>query len=94
MLNSKERAHLRSLSNDLPTLFQIGKDGISEKMVKNISDCIDARELIKLRVLENSGVTAAFAAEEIALQIGAEVVFSMGSRFVLYKKAKKSKIGI
>ena len=92
MLTSKQRARLRSLSNQSETLFQIGKDGISEKMIKSINDCINARELIKLRVLESSGVTASFAAEEIASQIGAEVVCAIGSRFVLYKKAKNSKI--
>lgn len=92
MLTSKQRAKLRALSNNSETLFQIGKDGISDKMIKSISDCIDARELIKLRVLESSGVTASDAAKEIASRIGAEVVFAMGTRFVLYKKAEKSKI--
>lgn len=94
MLNSRQRASLRSLANSIDTVFQIGKDGIGEKLIKSVSDCIEARELIKLRVLENSGYTAIEAAREIAEKIDAEVVAAIGSRFILYKPSKEKKISI
>lgn len=92
MLTSKQRAYLRSLSNDYETLFQVGKDGISEQLVKSVSDCLEARELIKLRVLESSGYTPMEAATEIAEKTGAEVVMTIGSKFILYRPSKEKKI--
>ena len=95
MLNSKQRAYLRSLSQSLDTIFQIGKGGINEELCHQISNALEARELIKARVLESSGYTARDAAEEIADSIGADVVLTVGSRFVLYREStneKKKKI--
>ena len=94
MLNSRQRAALRSLANSIDTVFQIGKDGIGEKLIKSVSECIEARELIKLRVLENSGYTAIEAAREFAEKIDAEGVAAFGSRFILYKPSKEKKISI
>ena len=91
MLNSKQRAHLRSISQGLDTIFQIGKGGISEKMCTQIYNALEARELIKLRVLDNSGYTAKEAAEEIAAAIGCDVVACVGTKFVLYKESTKKK---
>lgn len=54
-MTSKERAYLKSLANKVPALYQIGKDGLGENMVKQIDDALTARELIKVHVLENSG---------------------------------------
>lgn len=95
MLNSKQRAYLRSLSQNLDTIFQIGKGGVTDEICKQIDNALEARELIKARVLENSGYTAKDAANEIADAIGCDVVSCVGSKFVLYKKSKKkSKIEI
>ena len=91
MLNSKQRAYHRSLSADLDTIFQIGKGGITEEICTQIANALEARELIKARVLDNSGYTAREAAEEIAAAIGCEVVSSVGSKFVLYKESTKKK---
>ena len=91
MLTSKERAYLRSLSQSLDTIFQIGKGGITEETVKQISNALEARELIKARVLDNSGYTAKEAANEIAEAIGCEVVSCVGTRFVLYKESTRKK---
>ena len=91
MLTSKQRAYLRSLSQNLDTIFQIGKSGISDETCKQISNALEARELIKARVLDNSGYTAKDAANEIALIIGCEVVSCVGTRFVLYKESEKKK---
>lgn len=53
-LNSKQRAYLRSLSNDLDVIVHIGKDGIGDNLVKQANDALGARELIKCRVLRKA----------------------------------------
>ena len=91
MITSKQRAYLRSLAANLDTIFQIGKGGISEEICNQLSNALEARELIKLRVLENSGYTAKEAAAEIAEAIGCEVVACVGSKLVLYKPSSKKR---
>ena len=91
MLNGKRRAFLRGMANELEPVFQVGKGGISEEMCLQISNCLEARELIKLRVLENSGYTAKEAAEEIAGKTEADVVSVVGMRFVLYRPSENKK---
>ena len=91
MITSKQRAYLRSLANGLDTIFQIGKGGISEEMCVQIANALEARELIKARVLDNSGYTAKEAANEIAAAIDCDVVSCVGTKFVLYKESVNKK---
>ena len=91
MLTSKQRAYLRSISQNLDTIFQIGKGGITAEICNQIYNALEARELIKARVLENSGYTAKEAANEIAEAIGCDVVACVGSKFVLYKESEEKK---
>lgn len=91
MLTSKQRAALRSMAANLDTIFQIGKGGISEEICNQLSNALEARELIKLRVLENSGYTAREAADEISDSIGCDVVSCVGTKIVLYRESKKKK---
>ncbi len=91
MLNSKQRAYLKSIAVHTDTIFQIGKGGINENMIEQISNALEARELIKLRVLDNSGYTSREAADEIAKEVDADVVQVVGTRFVLYRESKKHK---
>lgn len=91
MLNSKQRATLRGMAQSLDTIFQIGKGGITEETCTQIFNALEARELIKARVLDNSGYTAKEAANAIAEAIGCDVVSCVGSRFVLYKESTKKK---
>lgn len=88
MLTSKERAYLRGLANELRTIFQVGKGDISENLIEQVSGALETRELIKLRVLETSGLTAREAASEIADATGSEVVQVIGTRFVLYRESR------
>ena len=74
MLTSKQRATLRSMATELDTIFQIGKGGISEETLLQLSNALEARELIKARVLDNSGYSAKEAANEIADAIGCDVL--------------------
>ena len=54
-MTSKQRAYLRGLANSIDPIFQIGKSGLSENLLKQLDDALEARELIKINVLENSG---------------------------------------
>ena len=89
MLTSKQRAKLRALASGYDTIFQIGKGGITEETCLQIANALEARELIKARVLDNSGYTAKEAAAEIADAIECDVVSCVGTKFVLYKKSSK-----
>lgn len=91
MLTSKQRAHLRSMASTYDTIMQVGKGGVTPNIIKTISDALEARELIKLRVLENSEYTPREAAEEIAVAVNAEVVTVIGTKFVLYRESEKHK---
>ncbi len=86
MLTSKQRAYLRGIASNYETIFQVGKGGISENLIQQVKDALHKRELIKLRVLDNSMLSAREAAEEIAAQTKSEVVQVIGSRFVLFKR--------
>lgn len=92
MLNSKQRALLRGIASNYETIFQIGKGGISETLISQVDDALRKRELIKLRVLDNSMYTAREAAEEIASKTGSEVVQVIGSRFVIFKRNPKEPV--
>ncbi len=87
MITSKQRAYLRSLANGIPTICQIGKDGINDNLIKQLSDALDARELVKTHVLENSPYTAREACTELSLLLNAEPVQVIGGKFVLYRQA-------
>ena len=95
-LTSKQRAQLRGLANSIDTIVHIGKDGIGENLVKQADDALEARELIKGRVLENSMLSPREAAEALAPLTRSEVVQVIGTKFVLYRpshnKDKKDKI--
>jgi len=89
MITSKQRAKLRAIANDYDTILQIGKSGISAETVTQTSDALKARELIKLRVLNSSPLTAREAATELAEKADAQIVQVIGSRFVLYRRNPK-----
>ena len=84
-MTSKQRAYLKSLAVKLDTIFQIGKSGISEELCNQLLNALNARELIKIKTLETSPVSPREAAEEIANEIGAEVVQVIGTKIVLYR---------
>ncbi len=91
MLNSRQRAQLRGMANSYETIFQIGKGGINDQLIKQVDEALEARELIKLRVLETSPDTSRVAADTIAERVGADVVQVIGYRFILYRESKNNK---
>ena len=95
MITGKQRAYLRGLANNMDPIFQLGKNGIEETFLKQIEEALEARELIKIKVLENSGLNTREASNEICEKIGCEGIQAIGSKMVLYKKTtKKPKIEI
>ena len=87
-LTSKQRAQLRGLANSLDTILQVGKDGIGDNLIKQADDALEARELIKGRVLENNiEYDARTAAEALAKATRSEVVQVIGTKFVLYRES-------
>ena len=89
MLNSKQRAKLRGLASVEDTIFQLGKEGITENFIKAVDTALAARELIKFKVLENALLDRKAAAEEIAKATNSEVVTVIGTKIVLYRPAEK-----
>ena len=89
MLTSKQRAALRKAANGLDPVFQVGKGEIDETLIQATADCLAARELIKMKVLETSMYSAREAADALAEATGADVVQVIGSKFVLFLKKKK-----
>ncbi len=91
MLNSKQRSFLRRMANAADPIFQVGKGGIGDNLVKQFNDALEARELVKATVLKNADEGVREIAEDMAERTAAEVVQVIGSKFVLYKESKKHK---
>lgn len=89
MLTSKQRSRLRAEANQMETIIQIGKDGIGDNLIAQVDSALNARELIKLRVLENSMLSAREAAFALSDAVGCESVQIIGTRFVLYRRNPK-----
>ncbi len=90
MLNSKQRAQLRGLANTLEPIFQIGKGGVNDQLIRQVDETLEKRELIKLTTLETSPDTSREAADVIAEKTNADVVQVIGRKFVLYRRAKEN----
>ena len=95
-LTSKQRAQLRALANGIDPIVIVGKDGLGDNLIAQLNDALEARELVKGRVLETSPLTAREACEQLSKLTRSEVVQVIGSKFVLYRqshrKDKKDKI--
>ena len=84
-MTSKQRSYLKSLAVNLDTIFQIGKCGITDELCNQLLNALNARELIKIKVLETSPAPAKEASQLIADNIGAQVVQVIGTKIVLYR---------
>lgn len=89
MINSKQRAELRSKAHHIDPIFSIGKEGIGKEFIKAIDSAIEARELIKINILKNCDLYPKEAAEELSKKTRSEVVQIIGKKIVLYRKSKK-----
>lgn len=90
-ITSGQRAYLRSIAADAPTIMQIGKGGITENLMLTVSDALEARELVKMSVLENCEYTAREAAETLAQSLNAQVVSVIGRKIILFRRSTNKK---
>ena len=91
MLTGKQRAYLRGLANQKQALYQIGKNGIDENLVKMIEEALEANELVKVHVLETAPGTCRELCGQLAQALEAEAVQVIGGKFVLYKESRNKK---
>ena len=92
MLTSEQRAYLRGLSNGLDAIFHVGKGGVTPEFTDSIDKALEARELVKINVLDNNLLGSREVAHTIAARTHADVVQVIGNRFVLYRASKKPSI--
>lgn len=88
-MTSKQRAYLRGLANKVESIFQIGKSGISENLIEQLSDALEARELIKISVLESAPSSVLELGQEIAEKTDSILVQTVGNKITLYRTRKK-----
>lgn len=91
-LTKKQIKQLRALANSLKPLFYVGKNNLTEAAIKQADETIEKHELIKCAVQDGSGLTAKEAAEGLAEQLNAEVVQTIGNRFVIYRRSKRDDV--
>lgn len=89
MITSKQRSYLRSLANNMSPIFQVGKEGIEDNFLKQVHDALEAREIIKISVLNNSGISSREASDIICEELGCEGIQAIGNKLVLYKRSSK-----
>lgn len=92
MLTSKQRSKLKSLAANISPVGQVGKEGIGANMLKSFSDCLEARELIKINILENAAGIPREIGERLAAQLHAECVIVIGRKAVLYRRSSRKGI--
>ena len=90
MLTSKERSNLRSLAQKIEPITQVGKLGVNDALIESLDLAIEKRELIKVTVLENSGLIPKEAGFEIAERLDAEFVCATGRKLVFYRNRYSS----
>ncbi|MFC0215854.1 ribosome assembly RNA-binding protein YhbY [Paenibacillus chartarius] len=91
MLTGKQKRYLRSLAHHLDPIFQVGKGGVNEHIIRHIEEAIEKRELIKISVLNNNDDDREDIAEELANGAGCELVQVIGRTIVLYKESRDHK---
>ncbi|MDD2498228.1 MAG: ribosome assembly RNA-binding protein YhbY [Desulfitobacteriaceae bacterium] len=89
MLTGKQKRFLRALGTELDPIFQIGKGGLNDNLFRQLNDAVEARELIKVRVLSNSEENPREAANTISQVVGCEVVQVVGRNMIFYKRSEK-----
>ncbi len=91
MLTGKQRSHLKSIANNIDSIFQLGKNGLTENFVKQIDDALETREIVKVNVLKNCSLDPTEVANELVEGLSAEFVQSIGRKFVIYRESIEHK---
>ena len=88
MITSKQRSYLRSLAHNVDPLVYVGKMGVTENVVKELDNCLENRELVKVKLQEGCELDPKVLANELADQLGAEFVQAIGRKITLYRRSK------
>lgn len=91
MITGKQRKYLKGLGHNIEPILQIGKSGVTKNLLKQVDEALEARELIKVKVLNNSLLDAKEVANDIAEELGAEFVQSIGNKFLIYRESDEKK---
>ena len=89
-MTGKQRASLRKIAATLQPIFQIGKQGVTENLMKQLDDALEAREIIKITILETAGENTKELCNEIAKELEAEPVQAIGNKFTIYRRSKNN----
>lgn len=88
-MKGKQRSYLKSIANSLKVSLIVGKGGISEDLIKDLDNQLKAKEIVKIKFLDNSGLEARDEADPIIERLGAEFVSQLGNKLVIYRPSKK-----
>ena len=91
MITSKQRSYLRRLAHNIDPTVYIGKAGVTDNVIKEIDQCLEARELVKIKLQEGAELDAKTVANELAPGLRAEFVQAIGRKFTLYRESKENK---
>lgn len=91
MLSGKQRSYLKKLAHNLEPVIQIGKNGITDNFISQVNDILEAREIIKIKILSNSFLEAKETGNEVAKLTRSEFIQSIGNKFVIYRESKENK---
>lgn len=91
MLTGKQRKYLKSLAHNIDPILQIGKYGVTENLLVQMDEALEARELIKVKILNNSALEANDVANEVSEKLRAEFVQSIGNKFTIYRESQDKK---
>ena len=91
MITNKQRSYLRSLAHNIDPTVYIGKAGVTDNVIKEIDQCLEARELVKIKLQEGAELDAKTVANELAPGLRAEFVQAIGRKFTLYRESKENK---
>lgn len=88
-MNGKERAALRGIAQNIEPIFHIGKNGINDNLLQDLSTALDVHELVKVAVLKNSDLKAKDCLNAVCNALHAEPICAIGNRFVIYRYSSK-----
>lgn len=90
-MKGKQRSYLKSLANEMAPIMQIGKYGLTESVIDQVDDLLEARELVKINILNNSALDAKEVALELCNELQAEYIQSLGNKVVIYRESLENK---
>lgn len=91
MITSKQRAYLRKIGHILEPIFQIGKDGVTDELIRGIDGALTKREILKIHILETAFLDTRETCDAVAGRLGAEPVQAIGNKFIIYRKSDEEK---